>query len=78
MNKFCQRVITICVIVMTIFSILAYCKINSISHQLNTIVELDYQDTWNNAVLDNIDLNVIRILDRVANIELASDVWLRS
>ena len=61
MNKFCQRVITISVVVMAIFSVLSYLKID-------TIVQMDYKDTGNNAVLDNIDLNIIKILDKVSDI----------
>ena len=61
MNKFCQRVISISVVVMAIFSVLSYLKID-------TIVQMDYKDTGNNAVLDNIDLNIIKILDKVSDI----------
>ncbi len=63
MNKFSQCIITISVVVIAVFSALIYFKIN-------TIVQMDYKDTGNNTVLDNIDLNVIRILDKVGDIYL--------
>ena len=63
MNKFCQRVITICLIVITIFVILSY-------YRINTIVKMDYETYGNRAVLNNIDRNVIRISDTV------KDIWL--
>ncbi len=62
MNKYCQRIITICVIVMTIFIILSYCKIN-------TIIKMDYSDGYSNrSVLNNLDLNVVRIETLVRDI----------
>lgn len=49
---------------MTIFSILSYCRIN-------TIVKNDYNDGFGNKdVLNNIDLNIIKIHDKVADILL--------
>ena len=51
---------------MTVFSILAYSR-------LNTIVKMDYTDGYSNrSVLNNLDLNVIRILDEVRDINLYS------
>lgn len=49
---------------MTVFSILAYSR-------LNTIVKMDYTDGYSNrSVLNNLDLNVIRILDEVRDINI--------
>ena len=62
MNKFSQWVITICVIIMTIFIILSY-------NRINTIVKMDYTDGYGNRdVLNNIDRNVIRISDAIRDV----------
>ena len=60
MNQFSQRIITICVIIITLFSILSFAKICKI-----------YETTqYHTDVLDNIDLNLIRTFDKVYSIYL--------
>ena len=63
MNKFCQRVITICIIVMTIFSILSYCKINKIEDNVNFI-------HWRSYALEESNTTLQEIKDIVKDIVL--------
>jgi hypothetical protein len=67
MNKFCQRVITLWVLVTAVFSVLSY-------NRINAIVKMDYSEGFGNRhVLNHIDMNVISILDTVRTLRLEAD-----